>query len=855
MAGDFRVDSRMMGGELVSPRFRFAHIVHGAGWKQCGRLGGTAQARFMPPPKDGRIAFETTVEKGPALAGEMQTSVTGGVLKVAYRTTVKTAGRVETVSVQGHVSAADYAGGHLLADGKRKPLPGTKSGRDVACGTIRALRVVSADGARFLDFAFARPVIASVMHKTGAPDLTLRLSAVRGTDLKVGDVQEIAFTLRTHEPITDPNIPWTAQAGADFVPLAYKADIVKGSALDFTDIVPRTVCGAYGRLRAKGGHFEFDKLPGMRQKFFGMNLHSFACYHTPEEARRLVDLFVRCGYNAVRFHNYENEYQGLTKGSPDEATPVPARFEGLDNFVAACRERGLYVTVDLHIGRRTSYKAIGIDKPGMVINRDGMKGEMKYQYLTNRKARENFKTFIRGFFEHVNPHTGNRYANEPTLALVSVVNESPCCWSRYGADGWKTDLCALEYDLQRELRAFIRDEVKSDVPLTTCNGGGMPFCLQPMRDAFCDYVDDHFYYDHPSWPAKTKYTRGDRVPMFTANRRYVAEGREIPAQALMTRLWGKPYVITEFNWCAPSIYRASAGLIVGALGAAQDWDGFWRYLWAHDHARALEPGRHLIAKLESASDPLALAADRAAMCLFLRGDLEPLPRKAALVIKRAELDVTKPHPLVWGNSLTWPWAGWYAQLGSAMDQGPAGSVKDFAYPADVKLEKAAVEAALKSASDGAVAVDRVRNAFIVTTSRTCGGSVESGAFTAGPLRADCGNQITTLWASTLDGRPLETSGRILLTHLTRLYNTGDSFADRDGCYLLANGKPPYLMPRARAQVRLAVADPQGVKVFALDTDGARRGEIPATVQDGALVFTCDTARDAEQATYLYELVR
>lgn len=859
-AGDFKVNVWNAGGEIVSPRLHFSHVVHGAGWKHCGRIGGVAKSHVAPPPEDGRQAFTSTVEGGVALDGEMRTKVVDGVLSVSYRTAAKVPGHVETVSVQGYVPVDAYAGGRLLVDGSEKPFPGSprvKGAREIALGKISSLRL---EGSKdFLDFTFAKPVIASVMKKPDATDFSLRLSAVRQADLAVGDVQEIQFTLKANEPITDPNTPWTAQAGPDFVPLAYKADIVKGSALDFSDIVPRHVCGAYGRLRAKGGHFEFDKLPGVRQKFFGMNLHSYACYHTPEEAKRLVDLFVRCGYNAVRFHNYENEFMGLTKGSPDEATPVPERFEGLDNLVAACRERGLYVTIDLHIGRRTTYKAIGVDKPGMVINKDGMKGDMKYQYLTNPKARENFKRFIRGFFEHVNPHTGKRYADEPTLALVSVVNESPCCWHRYGAQGAKTDLCALEYDLQREMRAFIRDEVKSDVPLTTCNGGAMPFCLQPMRDAFCDYVDDHFYYDHPAWPEKTKWGPGDRVPLYTANRRYVAEGKEIPPQALMTRMWGKPYVITEFNWCAPSLYRASAGLIVGSLGAVQDWDGFWRYLWAHDHARALEPGKHLISKLESASDPLAMAADRAAMCLFLRGDMSSSPRKASIVIKRDELDVTKPHPCVWGRDLAWPWAGWYAQFGTAMDRGPSGSVKDFRYPADVQLPREQVEAALGTASlkpaEGAVAIDRERNAFTVATARTCGGSVEKGVFSAGPLAADCGNQITTLWASSMDGKDLASSSRILLTHLTRLYNSGDRFADRDGRYLLANGTTPYMMPRAQAKVTLALVRPENTKVYALDTDGSRRGEVAATVENGKLAFACDTARDATQATYLYEIVR
>jgi len=860
-AGDFQVNPTELGGSLSSPSFEFALVVHGEGWRHCGQFSGTAKSRYEPPAADGRRTFSVDVQDGPAFTGEAGLRARDGRLQADYVLETKTPGRVETISVQGYIRMADFGGGRVAAGGTVRTLPSAadEGGVEFALGTVSDLRVESADGARSLVFAFAKPVIASVLRKKGLDTMTLRLSAVRHAAVSAGDRHELSFSLSASEPVEDVNTPWTAAAGAGFVPLAYREDIVKGSALDFTGIVPRHVCGAYGRLRAKGGHFEFDGLPGVRQKFFGMNLHSYACYHTMEEARRLTDLFVRCGYNAVRFHNYENEFMGLTKGSPDEATPVPERFEGLDNLVAACRERGLYVTIDLHIGRRTTYRAIGIDKPGMVINAEGMKGEMKYQYLVNRKARENFKTFVRGFFEHVNPHTGNRYADEPTLALVSVVNESPCCWNRYGGNGWKTDLCKLEYDLMREMAAFIRDEVKSQVPLTTCNGGAMPFCLQPMRDAFCDYVDDHFYYDHPQWPAKTKWTSGDRVPMYTRNRRYVAEGQEIPPQALMTRLWGKPYVITEFNWCAPSLYRASAGLIVGAMAGAQDWDGLWRYLWAHDHARALEPGRHPVAKLESASDPLAMAAERAAMCLFLRGDMKPLPRKAALVIPRGAVDVEKPHACVWGRDVAWPAAGWHAQFGSAMERGPAGSDRDFSYPKDVKLPLAKMEAALGVAgrplAEGAVSVDRGRNAFCVQTPRTCGGSVEKGTFTAGVLSADCGDQITTLWASSLDGRDLASSGRILVSHLTRLYNTGDRFADRDGAYLLASGTPPNLMPKAHAEVSLSLSDPNAVRVFALDSDGSRRGEVPAVVRDGRLVFACDTARDPAQATYLYEVVR
>ena len=45
------------------------------------------------------------------------------------------------------------------------------------------------------------------------------------------------------------------------------------------------------------------------------------------------------------------------------------------------------------------------------------------------------------------------------------------------------------------------------------------------------------------------------------------------------------------------------------------------------------------------------------------------------------------------------------------------------------------------------------------------------------------------------------------------------------------------------------------KVYALRSDGSRRGEVESVFKAGALRFTADTARDPSDATFLYEIVR
>jgi hypothetical protein len=43
-------------------------------------------------------------------------------------------------------------------------------------------------------------------------------------------------------------------------------------------------------------------------------------------------------------------------------------------------------------------------------------------------AFENWKTFARNMLVHVNPYTGRRYADEPGLPLISLINEGTLMW-------------------------------------------------------------------------------------------------------------------------------------------------------------------------------------------------------------------------------------------------------------------------------------------------------------------------------------------------------------------------------------------------------------------------------------------
>jgi hypothetical protein len=141
--------------------------------------------------------------------------------------------------------------------------------------------------------------------------------------------------------------------------------------------------------------------------------------------------------------------------------------------------------------------------------------------------------------------------------------------------------------------------------------------------------------------------------------------------------------------------------------------------------------------------------------------------------------------------------------------------------------------------------------------RTCGGFTEGGAIDAGVLSfrtkaKSNGSVPTTLWVSSLDGRPIEKSSRMLLVHLTDVQGEGTRYADAKRQVVLKWGKG-CLVERGTAEVTLKIFSPSGFKVYGLDTSGRRTAEIPSRVAHGALCFTVSTSGSQGGRMY-YEIV-
>ena len=676
--------------------------------------------------------------------------------------------------------------------------------------------------------------------------------------------------------------PVVVKAGDGWSPIDYVKDVEAGTALDFSNQgLQDAPAGKYGWLRNVGGHFEFEGRPGKPVRLYGVNLCFDANFPEQDEADRLVTRLVRLGYNTIRVHHYESA-NGVVKGSPDHKTVNPERTRKLDYLLSRAIAAGLYVTTDLYTCRDVRWSEIGLPRPDWATGDIVDKQVYKNLIAVWQPAFDNWKTFACNFLTHVNPYTGRRYADEPALPLVSLINEGHLswCWSKINRmepmkKAWRewlagrraakpgyaagvSDDCEqmkdtnsgvfgdfmadLETDLVRREREAMR-EIGVKALLTSENCGWHSASLEAMREKCYDYVDDHFYVDHPQF-----LDRPWSLPSKCDNRNPVLSGWLPPEVIAFTRLADKPFTVTEWNFSGPGMFRGVGGIMTGAMSALQDWDGLWRFAYSHG-LEGMRSRQGFPGYFDVASDPLGQASDRASVCLFLRRDLEPLAENAALAYAPADFHDGKRWR---GVVPAWRGATWNLKVATTAGGSAAGWN---VFPAAGEKGVAGRETAPVKACPGeAIVLDRARGSFAINTPRTAGGFAPSGSLAAGAVRFDVGEVAATVWASSLDGRPIVQSRRMLVTHLTDVQADGNVYADKAKTVLLKWGSYPPIARNGKARIELALDDPAGYAVWGLETSGRRLERIPCEVNGGKLCFTANVAARGG-ARLLYEVVK
>jgi len=893
------------------------------GW----RFVGVGHAR--PGPDEGKVARGVIrAPNGTEVDSELRSAIVAKGLRLAYKLTPRKAVTLNSLHVAADLPIALVAGREFVADDTRGTIPAQFTDQiHLSSGPARAVELSVRGGAGFrLDFESPTPVLLQDNRKWG-PSFTVRIGPQTpdGREWKSGESLEMAFTLTAEGGIdVEYDTPVTIAAGEEWVPLKVELDIVPGSALDFSQMGHLDPpAGKHGRLIARpDGQLAFEKDPDTPRRFYGVNLCFSAHYIDHALADRLADRLARLGYNAVRYHHYEGELIDRSKG--DSVTLNPEKLDQLDYLQAALRKRGIYTTTDLFVSRPVFAREIWDGATGDV----GM-DNFKMLVPVNERAFENWKAFARNLLSHVNPHTSLSYAKDPALAWLSMINEGnfgnflgrlnerierdwAAAWNRFLAarydsrdalgKAWGTDpggdpkagtvplfksaydnsprgrdlvafLAETERDMFARMRRFLRDELGCAALLTDNNSWTNPAALQAARAEF-DYVDDHFYVDHPQFIEQPW-----RLPSRCNNANPIAEGAPGGRHCAFVRLFGKPFTVSEFNYSGPGRFRGVGGILTGCMGALQDWSVIWRFTYSHHRGNLGSPAP--AGYFDLATDPLNQAADRAAVCLYLRRDMRPAPHAVAITMNGKEL-VEAPTRNT-GIAPSWHELALITRVGTfladpsreapadfALPQAPSGEgekEQPDPYAADTGgkvVETMRARGWLRDnltdlsknilhSETGELLVDAPREIMVLNTPRTAGGYAREGVpVEAGPVTVEINKTDATVWVSSVDGKPIAESRRLILSHLTDLQNTGARFGEKARQTLLAWGELPHVVRAGSATVTVKFKEAKAAKAWALATSGRRVAEVPAELRDGTLTIPISVA-GPEGARMIYEI--
>ena len=418
--------------------------------------------------------------------------------------------------------------------------------------------------------------------------------------------------------------------------------------------------GKHGFVRAEGGSFVTDAGP---IRFNGTNLTGPANFPEHDVADRLADRLARLGVNCVRLHYMDTWYKNfmverrqclLDDDAKTQRRLSAAQFDKLDYLVAALKKRGIYVNMNLHVGRK-------------IDERDGgLKGGLTKtlgHFMPRLVALH--REYAQDLLTHVNPYTGSAYTDEPAVAMIEISNEDKgivFAWHDGRMKNWPAEARGelrrqwnawLERNGRREVSLPIPDEMAdaSDSALSdfedflweTESGfwEGMRTYVknelgakQPVSgtqttkkyspreiQSRLDYVDTHAYFHHPKGPGNRGWIDRDDGRDWTA-------GGESLVHDFVTLLTleseshaqGRPFTVSEYGHPYPSPFTGEGHLLACAFGASKGWDGVFQYSYNH-YPDDFEPQAMPWCVFDCLANPAVLAHFPACSAMMVRGDV------------------------------------------------------------------------------------------------------------------------------------------------------------------------------------------------------------------------------------------
>lgn len=201
--------------------------------------------------------------------------------------------------------------------------------------------------------------------------------------------------------------------------------------------------GASGFLKAEGEHIVDGT--GRQVRLFGTNFCGGACFPEAADAEKVAAHLAKNGINVVRLHHMDNDWNESLIADNATTRLNAANLAKLDKLVAEFIKNGIYINLNLHVSR--TYPGTPKDAPHYSKGLDHF----------HPPFIEAFKSYTRQILEHVNPHTGRAYKDEPGVAVIEMNNENSLVLNPW----W---MSKLEEPFAGELRALFIKYLRGKYP-------------------------------------------------------------------------------------------------------------------------------------------------------------------------------------------------------------------------------------------------------------------------------------------------------------------------------------------------------------------------------------------------------
>jgi len=610
---------------------------------------------------------------------------------------------------------------------------------------------------------------------------------------------------------------------------------------------PEKPAGKRGFLKTIKDKLVFED--GTTARFWGTNLTSYSLFGTTKEgvkqqARRLSEL----GFNLVRIHHHDSPWVNPNifgdQKEPNTQSLNSAMLDKLDWWIKCLKDEGIYVWLDLHVQRafKEADRIEGFDEIGKGKPAADLKG---YNYA-NPSIQQAMQRFNEAYVNHRNNYTGLRYKDEPAIAAMLITNENDvthhfgnfllpdknvpqhnalymakanafaAAWGLSKDKTWrsweqgpsKLFLNDLERRFSVEMIAHLRAQgVK--VPITTTNSWGeSPLSSLPALTAG-NIIDAHAY---------GGIGELEKNPLYAANLVHWIAAAQVAS---------RPLTVTEWNVESfPAPDRHAIPMYIAGSASLHGWDALMQYAYSQIGL----DGQGGPSNWHAFNDPAMIATLPAAALLYRQGHVQEATTTYAFTPGKEQLfnQLISPH-----NSTALRTAAEKGKLVIVLPQ-----TRELPW-----LEKSAIPAGAKVITDHKQSLINSDAAEQVSDTRELQRNWGQGTYTINTPRtqaamgwiggqkislADVNIAITTRNATvavqSLDGNPISTSGRIMIS-------LGARSVPKSG-----NQLPFYSEP---VEGLLSVAAVKGLKAYRKLVSTGELRQIAAPYRDGRYLIKLD----------------